>query len=132
MERLKFSCANINMIDCLVRLLNDTKTRRYHRDGKLIDGLNLVFCGQLCFTDGLDPFRLFRVLICDFILHYLVFNCWKRYFLLSNYYRKKKKRKNLAVKKRFPLLLLSMYVCICVFFCVFVCLWPLYRRHRLT
>ena len=45
--------------------------------------------------------------------------------------KKKLTRKNLAVKKRFPQFLLSMYV-LCVYICVFVCLLAVYRRHRLT
>ena len=61
---------------------------------------------------------------------------WKPSFLTFRLLQKKiEYRKKLGGKKRFPQFLLSMYVfcmCVCVCVCVFVCLWTLYRRHRLT
>ena len=57
------------------------------------------------------------------------------FFYFQTITEKKIEYKKLGGRKRFPQFLLSMYVfcmCVCVCVCVFVCLWTLYRRHRLT
>ena len=41
------------------------------------------------------------------------------------------KRKENLKEKNISSVLLCMYV-FCVYICVFVCLWPFYRAHRLT
>ena len=71
------------------------------------------------------------------ILQYL-FSAVKQSVLLETVFftfklleKEKQTIKNLAVKKRFPQFLLSMYV-LCIYICVFVCLLAVYRRHRLT